>query len=512
MFDNNNEMDDLTSWLLILERIVENSANMVVITDAEKYITWVNNKYTEVTGWTLDEVRGRHAGEMFQGPPMDPEASTALAAALSQSGSVAGVELINYRKSGDPYTVLLNIEPIRDTKGATVAYFSLQSDMTAARSLERERDHLQSQLLHAQKVAGLGRLDFDRKTGDVRWSSEVNTILELDPVLHSGRISFLMNFVEPHAQEFVRRAIDSALVTGELFDQEIPIITTQGSKRWVRCRAFPQHPQDSMITWTVQDVSVYKTLLDLQRQNNDLLQAAVLERTRNLEDAYRALESFSQAISHDLKKPVRHIVSYAEIVKEHIANGELETASVYCGKVIIAGKKMRILIDSILALARFGRRGINPSSVDMQQLLTECLEETTLSWPGRDFAAVGIDTFPTLLADPTLMFEVWRNLLENAFKYSSMRERIFLQFRCEDSAEGWTMSLKDNGCGFDETHAKRIFELFERATPDEAIGGDGIGLALSYRIIKAHGGKIWAESQPQNGAVFYVFVPKKRSD
>lgn len=114
MLDTDDELNDLTSWLVILEKIVEQSANMVVITDAEQRIRWVNQTHTRVTGWSLEEVRGRRAGELLRGPLTDSVVSQNLRDQLRQGKSVAGVEMINYRKNGETFIVSLNIEATRE--------------------------------------------------------------------------------------------------------------------------------------------------------------------------------------------------------------------------------------------------------------------------------------------------------------------------------------------------------------------------------------------------------------
>lgn len=512
MLDTDDELHDLTSWLMILEKIVEQSANMVVITDGKQRIRWVNQTYTRTTGWTLQEVMDKRAGEVVRGPLTDRQVSADVGKRLRQGQSISGVEMINYRKSGEPYTVSLSIEPIRDRSGVPVAFFSIQSDVSEKRNLERTNARLQHHLELAQRLARLGRVDFNADTGDMHWSSEVFSILELptdDPSPRSLRM--LLGYVVPEAQQDLRQRLRQVMETGDEFDHELPISTHKGRRRWIRCRGVPErhaHGFRPPGTWTIQDVTVYKELIEQKRLTNQRLQAMVDERTRNLEEANRSLETFSHALSHDLKKPVRHMVSYAEIVQESLASGDVASAQAYCKKIVGAGTRMQSLIDGMLEFSRLGRRGISPSRVCMEDMANDCLGEVALSFKDRPFRATGMDTLPDIWADPVLLREVWFNLVDNAFKYSNPRETTQLHFGSVASEEGWTLSLRDNGYGFNASMESHIFEMFGRASPNETIAGDGIGLALCQRIIQAHGGRIWAESVPGTGSEFFMFLPR----
>ena len=511
LLDTTDELDDLTSWLLILEQVVEQSANMVVITDAEQRIRWVNRTYTQITGWALEEVQGKRAGEILRGPLTDRLVSQQLGDRLRRGQSVSGVEMVNYRKSGEPYTVLLNIEPIRDSQGQVLAYFSIQSDVSEKRALESTNAQLQHHLQVAQRLARLGRVQFNPDTGAMQWSTEVYSILELPRDEAPKTFSALLEFVCPEAQQDLKKRLQQVMQNGAEFDHELPITTQLGDRRWVRCRGVPE--RDGHIirppgTWTIQDVTVYRELIEQKRLTNEKLQAMVDERTLNLEEANRSLEAFSHALSHDLKKPIRHMVSYAEIVQESLAANDIASAQAYCRKIVAAGTRLQSLIDGMLEFSRMGRRGINPTWVAMEDLVKDCLGEVAASFQDCQFGASGQETLPEVWADPVLLREVWANLIDNAFKYSSRQPMTQLVFACTSTDSGWTLSLRDNGCGFNPAMQSLIFQMFGRANPNGDIAGDGIGLALCQRIVQAHGGRIWAETTVAQGSTFYIYLPR----
>ncbi|MDZ4291727.1 MAG: PAS domain S-box protein [Hydrogenophaga sp.] len=510
MLDTTDELNDLTSWLLVLEKIVEQSANMVVITDSSQRIRWVNQTYTRITGWKLEEVQGKRAGEQLHGPLTDPLIKQRLRDRLIQGRSVSAAEIVNYRKNGEPYVALLNIEPIRDDQGKVVAYFSIQSDISEKRALEKANAELQHHLQVAQRLARLGRIEFNVATGLVRWSSEVYSILELPGDEAPKTPEAVLDYLCPQTQLELLKGLEEVMQSGEEFDRELPITTHKGRRRWVRCRGVPVKNGDRIrlpATWTVQDVSLYKELIEQKRLTNEKLRAMVGERTHHLEEANRSLEAFSHALSHDLKKPVRHMASYAEILEESLVAGDMASAKSYCRKIVAAGKLLQSQIDGLLRFSRLGRLGISPSRVAMADLVNECLVEVAASFQDRRFQAVGVETLPEVLVDPVLFREVWTNLIDNAFKYSRPQEVMQLAFACASTDSGWTLSLNDNGCGFDPVMQSHIFQMFGRANPDDVVSGDGIGLALCQRIVLAHGGRMWAESAPGEGSTFFLLLP-----
>jgi PAS domain S-box-containing protein len=517
---NDNALDviaglgDVNAWLQILPRVVEHSDNMVVITDREQRIRWVNKTYSAVTGWSLKEVMGRRASEFLHGPLTSTRVTSRLKSDLSAGRAVSGVELVNYSRDGRAYTVLLNIEPIRDEHGQVAAYFSIQSDISEKRGLEQANARLQHHLQVAQKLAQLGRIEYDHQLGRSRWSSELYRIVD-QPVSDEARdFEALMALCPPPAQSSIRQKLDLALLTGEEFDEEFPLTTPDGELRWVRCRGVPDFVGQGYrmpSTWMVQDVSVYYELIEERRRTNETLTRMVEERTRQLEDANRALTDFSHALSHDLKKPIRHMVSYAEILQYHLEEGALEQARDYGQRVRTAGARLHNLVEAMLKFSRLGRQGVDKTMVPMTLLLTSVIEDARNSWPDRQIVVTGLDDLPTVHADAVLIREVWVNLVDNAIKYSGHRPVVEIELGHSRDAGGQTVWIRDRGCGFDPGLLDHILQMFGRACDDATIPGDGIGLALAKQIVESHGGgRLWGESQPGSGATFCVCLPAVR--
>jgi signal transduction histidine kinase len=243
------------------------------------------------------------------------------------------------------------------------------------------------------------------------------------------------------------------------------------------------------------------------RKLNEELEQKVLERTSELESAIKEMESFSYSISHDLRAPLRAVDAYSKIIEE--SYGELFDDE---GKRLLSvvqrnAKKMGALIDDLLAFSRLGRKEIHKSNVNMKQLAENVADELNIFMPNK--AQIIINAIEPILADSTLMHQVWMNLLSNAIKYSIYTEQPVIEINCEKKNEKIVYSISDNGAGFDMQYVHKLFGVFQRLHAANEFEGTGVGLALVHRIITKHGGEIWANGEIGKGATFYFSLPKK---
>jgi PAS domain S-box-containing protein len=501
---------DLEQWLETLQRIADSSENMVVVTDERRRIRWVNATYTRVTGWSLAECKGKRPGELLHGPNTDRLKLEQLSRLLNRGSSASGFELVNYRKSGEPYLVSLNIEPIRDHSGALYAYLSIQSDVTQRREKDHRTARLKEHLEEAQRLARLGRIETDDETGQAQWSEEVFRMLGLQPDLWPRGLPELLSYADPDDRERVSQACATRLESGSEIQVEFKVTGTHGAQRWVRCRGLPI-PSDSgfapPLIWSVQDVTFYKAQFEEKRQHNEELNRMVVERTRKLEESYQALEEFSYALSHDLRTPLRHMASYAELLRDDLQSGRTAASAAYCDKMIEAAGKMRALIEGMLSFARLGRDALSFEWTDLEPMLWQVVQDLERTFPDQEVVWNIQGAMPTVPCDPVLMREVWVNLLDNAMKYSSGQPVSEIEVGWCLVEGGWEFYVRDNGVGFDEGHASKLFGMFERLHREHRFKGAGIGLALVRRIVESHRGRVWATAAIDQGATFHMFLP-----
>ena len=506
------KIDDLSLWLSMLEKVVDGSTNMVVVTDRERRIRWVNATYSRVTGWSLPECIGKRPRELLHGTQTSAEELSRLAALLQQGLSVSNFELVNYKKSGEPYHVALNIEPIRDVNGEVCAYLSIQSDITERRQQEWHTAELKQRLEVAQRLARLGRIDTEVATGRPRWSSEVFRILGMEPDEVPREFEGLLAFAVPEDVGDLRRSMETRIESGKDIDLEFRVIGLHGRLRWVRCRGVPARADgrfEQPRSWSVQDITLYKVRLEEKRQRNEELNQLVLARTRKLEESNRALEEFSYALSHDLRSPLRHVAGFAHLVKESLANGAVDASLTYCDKIMHAASRMQNLIEGLLSFARMGRQGLNVERVDLDAMLREVVVGLQDDAGLRNIAWRIAPDLPAIQGDAVLLREVWINLLDNALKYTGHRDISEVEIGWLPYPDGPVFFVRDNGIGFDPEHAQKLFGMFQRLHREPQFKGEGIGLALVRRIVESHGGRIWATSKPGQGATFYLLLPNE---
>jgi PAS domain S-box-containing protein len=234
---------------------------------------------------------------------------------------------------------------------------------------------------------------------------------------------------------------------------------------------------------------------------NDSLEARVAERTAELVRTNSELEAFSYSVSHDLRTPLRHVDGFARILKEEYAAELPAEGHRFLERILNSTTHMGHLIDDLLNLARIGRKEIKRLDTQMSNLVKQALsdlrpeEDRTIEWR--------VDLLPTLNCDPGLIKLVFINLLANASKFTRTRPSAVIEVGSCLTDGIFTLFVRDNGVGFDPKYADKLFGVFQRLHRQEDFEGTGIGLATVQRIIHRHGGRIWAESSPGNGATFY---------
>jgi signal transduction histidine kinase len=211
--------------------------------------------------------------------------------------------------------------------------------------------------------------------------------------------------------------------------------------------------------------------------------------------------SFSYTVSHDLRAPVRVVDGFARILKEDYSRQMDRIANDHLDRILAAAARMNAMIDAMLSLAQLSSQPLARQPVNLSQLAAYILEDLRRAQPER---MVQADIEPNLqvLGDPTLMRQLMENLLSNAWKYTSRTACPSIQVRATDQEGRRVFEVRDNGAGFDMRSAERLFGLFQRLHSAKDFPGTGVGLASVQRIVRRHGGDIWAESQPGQGSRF----------
>lgn len=254
-------------------------------------------------------------------------------------------------------------------------------------------------------------------------------------------------------------------------------------------------------------------LYEQAREQAAELERRVEERTEELLHANQELEAFEASVSHDLRSPLRHIASFAELLLEDYDGQFPKEAERYLHRICNNAKDMDRLIAALLEFSHVGKKSLARQPVDVSAMCHEIFEEMQPELDNR-IVEVTIGEMPRCVADPILLRQVLINLLGNAIKYSRTRDRAVIEISAvAPLKDGSTVyAIKDNGVGFDMAHAHKLFIPFERLHHAREFEGTGVGLATVQRIIERHGGHIWAESVPDVGTTFFFTVGVPQSD
>jgi hypothetical protein len=250
------------------------------------------------------------------------------------------------------------------------------------------------------------------------------------------------------------------------------------------------------------------------RAENEELALRVRERTaeleavnQELEAANQQLEAFSYSIAHDLRSPLRSVGGFANILLEDFSAEWSFEAQRLLGRIVGGANHMGQLIDDLLHFSRLGRQPLSKQRLNMGTLIREVLEELRKELQARQIDIVIAD-LPDAVGDPSLVRQVFVNLLSNALKFTRRQERAKIEVGCHLQEGGEVYFVRDNGAGFDMRFARKLFGVFQRLHRAEEFEGTGVGLSVVQRIIQRHGGRIWAEAAVDQGATFFFTLPR----
>jgi PAS domain S-box-containing protein len=291
----------------------------------------------------------------------------------------------------------------------------------------------------------------------------------------------------------------------ELWDYDLVQRTADGMERNVviNARRLRQDADTPALLLTVSDVTTRALAEHQVNELNRQLEGKVSQ----ISDVNRELEAFSYSVSHDLRAPLRHIAGFARKLEQHLGERVDEKSAHYLDVIGSSAQRMALLIDDLLVFSRLGRGALRLQGVDMQSLVDEArglvetgTEERRIVWT--------IAPLPMVIGDENMLRTVWQNLLGNAVKYTGQCEVARIEVSVAQGRHGnYEFTVSDNGAGFDMQYADKLFGVFQRLHRASEFPGNGIGLANVRRIVARHGGRVWAEAKPGEGAHFHFSLP-----
>ena len=310
------------------------------------------------------------------------------------------------------------------------------------------------------------------------------------------------------------RALTESVCLGQPGMLEFRMVGLKGAHRWLETHAVPFRRQaegDACLLAVTRDITQRKQAEAEVTRHREHLEELVAARTADLQMANRDLEAFSYSASHDLRAPLRAIDGCAYVLLEDFASSLEPEGQRMLGLISHQTKRMGQLIDDLLTFSRLGRQSMQTANIDMDALAQEVFREQSALSP-KHTVEFKISPLPPALGDRAMIRVVLNNLLSNAIKYSRGRTPPLIEMGGTAQAAQNLYFVKDNGVGFDMNYVGKLFGVFQRLHAATEFEGNGVGLALVQRIIHRHGGRVWAEAKPNEGATFYFSLPAQNTE
>ena len=475
--------------------------------DRELRYTWM---YNPQLGYTTDRVLGKTDAELL--PARDAGRIMALKRRVLETNKGAREE-VHVTKDGRVLVYDLALEPLRDATGAVVGLTGASFDITDRKHAEEALAKTAQYLATAQSIAHVGSWEWNIETGELLWSDETRRIFGLQPGQVDPRYGRALQFAHPHDRERYEATLQRAVESGGTFSVEIRIVRADATEGTVIVAGGVFGAEDGQprtFIGVVQDISERKRAEDEIRALNEALERRVSERTEELAIINEELEAFSYSVSHDLRAPLRQIEGFSRILLEDYAAQVGAEVKQYLHRIQAGTQRMGQLIEDLLNLSRVTLEQMVRQVVHLSDLAQAIVADLRRSAPNRPVELV---IAPGLVAegDPHLLRVALDNLLGNAWKYTSKHGAARIEFGVIEREGEVVYFVRDDGAGFDMTRAAKLFGAFQRFHSTSEFEGTGVGLAIVQRIIRRHGGRIWAEAEVDKGATFYFTLWAKHS-
>jgi signal transduction histidine kinase/FixJ family two-component response regulator len=373
----------------------------------------------------------------------------------------------------------------------------------------------EARLKEAQKIARMGDWEWIAATGEMSWSDEMYCLHGVLPSQYSPSLQAYQGLLLPEDREQVFVTLHEQLKGNDRFTFSHRIRLPNGDVRQMVVRGQPWRTPDGdvigLLATTMDDTERVLMTEELRRLNDEL-ETRVRLRTKELEEKVAELDAFTAAVSHDLRAPMRHLCSYSQMLMENLGDRLVGQDAEMLLKIAHKSAAATEMVDALLELSRLGKREVLREEVNLSGMTTDILHELAAAEPERQHR-FAIAPELKVDADFQLIGVVLCNLLGNAWKYSGNCTQTVISFSARVGDNGGTVfCIKDNGAGFDMQYAGKLFTPFQRLHRQEEFAGTGIGLATVCRIVRLHGGRIWAESAPGDGARFYFTLGEQKGD
>jgi PAS domain S-box-containing protein len=479
--------------------IVEAAPNAIVVVNDEGRMLLVNAQAERLFDYRRDDLIGRPVEmlvpERFRG--VHPHYRSGFFSAASVRPMGAGRDLYGLRRDGVEVPVEIGLNPLATDEGTLVlcAIVDITERKRAETALREGEARLRAIVDTA--VDGIITIDEGGIIGSFNPAAErlfgfrpeevigENVKILMPAPYREEHDGYLANYARTGQRKIIGigREVVGRRKSGDTFPMDLAVSEVQLGER-------------RLFTGLVRDISERKRA-----------EAALEKQAQELARSNVELERFAYIASHDLQEPMRTVSSFVQLLARRY-QGQLDSeADEFIGFITDGVQRMRTLIDDLLEYSRVSSRGAALLPTDAEKVLMQVIGAMQATIDSEQ-AEITHDPLPTVIADRTQLGQVLQNLIANAIKFhGAERPRIHISARCDGDA--WSFAVADNGIGIPQQYQERIFVIFQRLHTIEEYGGTGIGLAICQKIVERHGGRIWVESTPGQGATFHFTLPRR---
>lgn len=473
----------------------------------------VNEGFTSMTGYTENDIIGKTSikASIWQ----NTEDRNRLVNGLQEKGSVKNLEAIFVKKDGSTLVGLMSASIIQLNNEAHL--ISITRDITeikAAQVLLKESEERYRQLL-VNLEAGIvvHSADTTIKYSNNRASEllglsddQMRGKQAIDPhwkFIHENKTAFVL-------EEYpVNRVIRTKKPLRNLI---LGVIRPEtNDMAWLNVNGFPDLDSNGQIKEVIIsfiEITEQKLAAEEIQKLNQELELRVAQRTLQLEEANKELESFVYSVSHDLRAPLRSIMGFSQIISRRHKDHLNDEGRQYFDYILEASQNMGNLIEDLLRFSRMTKGSVDKELVDLNDVMENVKQNLNQDILVSGAQLIIPENLPGIMAERSLLMQVFTNLIQNAMKYHRKNVVPEVVVSLSDQGNNWVIKIKDNGLGIAKEHHDKIFNIFQRLHPSDEYSGTGIGLAIVKKAIATLGGSITLDSEVNDGTTFFVTLPQ----
>ncbi len=361
---------------------------------------------------------------------------------------------------------------------------------------------------------GFGTFEWVIDTDKLYWSEGIYEIYEFEKNKTELNAEFVRTFLHPEDRRVAAAAMQRTLNTGLPYDLELRVITPKKNLKYINTIGRLLKDDDG------KPIKIIGSIKDITQQKES--EAVMKRHMTELNRSNRELEEFAYITSHDLQEPLRKVSTFSDRLYEKVFDDLDDDGKFYLQRIIAAASNMRQLINNLLDFSRVTKGNLSFSNTDLNFILKEVRSDLELKISETE-ATITSDALPAIEADPLQMRQLFLNLLNNALKFRKEDVSPVINISCSEldpeekvyqnmsyDTKYYKIRVTDNGIGFEEEYATRIFQIFQRLHGKAEYPGSGIGLAICKKIVDHHQGMIYAEGIAGEGATFTIILPEKQ--